>query len=171
MGIEHSRGTQKLCYINAEHEEECFRNDYDQHNVFEMGFDVIQKDIVDDKHHAEMHHEFTVDPQHHQDHHDYTIDSEMLHKYGIDLDDLRDRIQDHHAESEYDVHDGDSIHGHGLDQLDQIHQYIAEKTAAYHEKDRSKQIEDSFAHKLIDYKTQQTGDEYRLFGKTMVSFE
>ena len=29
MGIEHSKGTQKLCYINAEHEEECFRNTFD----------------------------------------------------------------------------------------------------------------------------------------------
>ena len=41
MGIEHSKGTQKLCYINAEHEEECFRNTFENHNVFEMGFDVI----------------------------------------------------------------------------------------------------------------------------------
>ena len=107
MGIEHSKGTQKLCYINAEHEEECFRNSYEQHNVFEMGFDIIQKDIVDENHHAERHHEFTADPQYH---HDYKIDPEMLHQYGIDLDDLREHIQDHHAE-----HDVDSIHGHGLD--------------------------------------------------------
>ena len=73
MGVEHSKGTQKLCYINAEKEEECFRNDYETHNVFEMGFDIIQKDIVDPMHHAERHHEFTADP------HDFNIDPELLH--------------------------------------------------------------------------------------------
>ena len=78
MGVEHSKGTQKLCYINAEKEEECFRNDYETHNVFEMGFDIIQKDVVDPLNHSERHHEFTADP------HDFNIDPELLHKYGIE---------------------------------------------------------------------------------------
>ena len=44
MGVEHSHGSQKLCYINALQEEECFRNDYETHNVFEMGFDLVRRD-------------------------------------------------------------------------------------------------------------------------------
>ena len=83
MGVEHSKGTQKLCYINAEKEEECFRNDYETHNVFEMGFDIIQKDIGDGQSHEERHHEFTSDPSskdHEASHdfHDYKIDPELL---------------------------------------------------------------------------------------------
>jgi hypothetical protein len=49
---------------------------------------------------------------------------------------------------------------------------IHEATAAHLEKqDRGSKIEDDFAHKLIDYKTKTMGEEYRLFGKTMVSYE
>ena len=44
MGVEHSSGSQTLCYINADHQEECFRNEFEMHNVFEMGFDILQKD-------------------------------------------------------------------------------------------------------------------------------
>ena len=32
-------------------------------------------------------------------------------------------------------------------------------------------IEEDFAKKLINYKTSQSGHEYRLFGHTMVTFE
>jgi hypothetical protein len=44
MGVEHSSGSQTLCYINADHQEECFRNEFEMHNIFEMGFDILQKD-------------------------------------------------------------------------------------------------------------------------------
>ena len=102
-----------MCYINAEHEEECFRNEYETHNVFEMGFDIIQKDILDDKHHAERHHEFTVDPKSHPDH---NIDAELLKKYGVDLDDLREHLHGQHTASDtHDIHDIDPLQGHGLD--------------------------------------------------------
>ena len=46
MGVEHSLGHQTLCYINAEHEEECFRSEFENHNLFEMGFDMLQKDTA-----------------------------------------------------------------------------------------------------------------------------
>ena len=46
MGIEHSSGSQTLCYINAAKEEECFRNEFEMHNIFEMGFDIIQRDSL-----------------------------------------------------------------------------------------------------------------------------
>ncbi len=44
MGVEHSSGSQTLCYINADHQEECFRNEFEMHNIFEMGFDILTKD-------------------------------------------------------------------------------------------------------------------------------
>ena len=44
MGVEHSTGSQTLCYINADHQEECFRNTFEMHNIFELGFDILQKD-------------------------------------------------------------------------------------------------------------------------------
>ena len=44
MGVEHSSGSQTLCYINADKQEECFRNEFEMHNLFEMGFDILQKD-------------------------------------------------------------------------------------------------------------------------------
>ena len=44
MGVEHSSGSQTLCYINADLQEECFRNEFEMHNVFEMGFDILQKE-------------------------------------------------------------------------------------------------------------------------------
>lgn len=47
MGIEHSKGSQTLCYINAHQEEECFRNEFEMENVFEMGFDIVQRDNLD----------------------------------------------------------------------------------------------------------------------------
>ena len=47
MGVEHSTGSQTLCYINADKQEECFRNEFEMHNVFEMGFDILQKDSLD----------------------------------------------------------------------------------------------------------------------------
>ena len=62
MGVEHSHGSQKLCYINAMQEEECFRNDYETHNVFEMGFDLVQRDRGTPVHHEERQHDFTADP-------------------------------------------------------------------------------------------------------------
>ena len=70
---------------------------------------------MDENHHAERHHEFTVDPHHHPDKHDYKIDPQMLHKYGIDMDDLREHLQSHQIE--HDMHDGGEVYGHGLDQL------------------------------------------------------
>ena len=66
MGVEHSHGSQKLCYINALQEEECFRNDYETHNVFEMGFDLVRRDT-----HEPLVHE--QDPAHPADrYHSYT---------------------------------------------------------------------------------------------------
>ena len=44
MGVEHSTGSQTLCYINADAQEECFRNTFEMHNIFELGFDILQKD-------------------------------------------------------------------------------------------------------------------------------
>jgi len=41
MGVEHSSGSQTLCYINADKQEECFRNEFEMHNLFEMGFDIL----------------------------------------------------------------------------------------------------------------------------------
>ena len=79
MGIEHSKGTQKLCYINAQHEEECFRNTFENHNVFEMGFDIVQKDIEDPFHSTERHHEFVADPSLPKPPH--KIDSEHHHSH------------------------------------------------------------------------------------------
>lgn len=43
MGVEHSHGSQTLCYINADQQEECFRNEFEMHNTFEMGFDIMMK--------------------------------------------------------------------------------------------------------------------------------
>ena len=34
-----------------------------------------------------------------------------------------------------------------------------------------KSIEEDFAQKLVDYKTSQSGNEYRLFGHTMVTYD
>lgn len=42
---------------------------------------------------------------------------------------------------------------------------------AKEEKDLAKAIEKDFASKLIDYKTKQSGHEFRLFGHTMVSYD
>ena len=39
------------------------------------------------------------------------------------------------------------------------------------EDDVKKAIEHDFAKKLINYKTTQSGHEYRLFGHTMVTYE
>lgn len=43
MGVENSNGSQTLCYINANGQEECFRNEYETANTYEMGFDVVSK--------------------------------------------------------------------------------------------------------------------------------
>ena len=57
MGVEHSSGSQTLCYINADHQEECFRNEFEMHNIFEMGFDILQKDagLAESLAHAKTH--------------------------------------------------------------------------------------------------------------------
>ena len=57
-----------------------------------MGFDIIQKDIGDPTHHTEKHHEFTVDPELSKDYHLDPASHEMLKKYSIDLDDLREKF-------------------------------------------------------------------------------
>lgn len=44
MGVEHSLGHQTLCYVNAEHHEECFRSNFEQHNLFELSLDLLYKD-------------------------------------------------------------------------------------------------------------------------------
>lgn len=59
MGVEHSTGSQTLCYINADHQEECFRNEFEMHNIFEMGFDILQKDaggVFESIQYAKEHH-------------------------------------------------------------------------------------------------------------------
>lgn len=58
MGVEHSSGSQTLCYINADQQEECFRNEFEMHNIFEMGFDILQKDagLTEAIQHAKTHH-------------------------------------------------------------------------------------------------------------------
>ena len=43
MGQENSSGSQKLCYINAHGQEECFRNEYTSTNDYHMGFDLVSK--------------------------------------------------------------------------------------------------------------------------------
>jgi len=43
MGQENSSGTQKLCYINALGQEECFRNEYSSTNDYNMGFDLVAR--------------------------------------------------------------------------------------------------------------------------------
>ena len=76
MGIEHSSGSQTLCYINADKQEECFRNEFEMQNIFEMGFDIVQRDTISTALASEMlkhktsdahelaHHE--VHPRHHE---------------------------------------------------------------------------------------------------------
>ena len=70
MGVEHSSGSQTLCYINADLQEECFRNEFEMHNVFEMGFDILQKEggvegLIESMKYAQMqqHHEYDHDAQ------------------------------------------------------------------------------------------------------------
>ena len=43
MGQENSSGTQKLCYINALQQEECFVNEYTSTNDYNMGFDLVAR--------------------------------------------------------------------------------------------------------------------------------
>ena len=50
---------------------------------------------------------------------------------------------------------------------DQIHDITQQRSEA----EVRKSIEADFAQKLVDYKTSQSGNEYRLFGHTMVTYE
>ena len=85
MGIEHSSGSQTLCYINADHEEECFRNEFEMHNIFEMGFDIVQREGMShavEEHLALQHHKDREEMHHlaeqlkHEQHHSHDREHE-----------------------------------------------------------------------------------------------
>lgn len=50
------------------------------------------------------------------------------------------------------------------------HEVLAGRHHKHHEEEHHA-IEADFASKLIDYKTKQSGQEFRLFGHTMASYE
>ena len=52
-----------------------------------------------------------------------------------------------------------------------IQQQVEEVTHMRSEEEVRQAIEADFAQKLVNYKSQQAGQEYRLFGHTMVNFD
>ena len=54
--------------------------------------------------------------------------------------------------------------------MDPAHEILAERLEE-HLKDEKHAIEADFADKMINYKTKQSGHEFRLFGHTMVSYD
>ena len=71
------------------------------------------------------------------------------------------------VEDEY-IHHRD--HEYGAEYVAPAHEILADRHVK-HQQDEKHAIEADFAHKMIDYKTKQSGHEFRLFGKTMVSYE
>ena len=108
--------------------------------------------------------------------HEYGIDQHMLDQYGIDPAKAAKLAEQFGINSDgipADALNKGSPVMMEKDGLGDLHTLIHEATAAYNKKqeDRGKQIEQDFTDKLINYKTETMGAEYRLFGKTMVSFD
>mmetsp|Transcript_23665 Transcript_23665/g.29304 ORF Transcript_23665/g.29304 Transcript_23665/m.29304 type:complete len:202 (+) Transcript_23665:115-720(+) len=102
-------------------------------------------------HHGHTHH-------HHHSHHG---DAELIHEEGLE------HPYEHHYEPAYDL-DAEPLPVHR--RTTPAHDVLADRHRMEQEM-AAMAIEEDFASKLIDYKTKQTGHEFRLFGHTMVSYD
>lgn len=76
----------------------------------------------------------------------------------------------HHHKHDYEGEIEMHHYTHGDVIVDPAHEILAERLEE-HLKDEKHAIEADFADKMINYKTKQSGHEFRLFGRTMVSYD
>lgn len=182
------------------------------HNIFEMGFDILQKDagVLESIQYAKEHHgdlsentaaalEEYMSKHHTGEAHDiealqhHLTEAEVLTGPHAPIHDflrhaqLVKDIEPHHTEG---VHYRTGSHSESESPYHHYSSHLPEDDHHYHQEsrhapaheilkhERARQaeevhqaIEHDFVDKLMDYKQKKTGQEFRLFGHTMVSYE